>query len=125
MTTEQKVLKQILKSKGKIPIQLIAKQLGIRTDYIGYLCKELLRKGLVRELKKRGRYKATTKGRKSLAKTELIMPFPKEGIQKRRRKKKKKERITKEEQKASTTPAPKEANKLIKILKGLFGSKTK
>lgn len=71
MTTERELLKQIWENNGKISLQLIAKRLGIRTDYIGYLCKELVRKDLIKKFE-RDRYKVTAKGRKSLAKLELI-----------------------------------------------------
>lgn len=71
MTTERELLKQIWENDGRIPLQLITKRLGIGTGYIGYLCKELLTKDLIKK-SERDRYKVTAKGRKSLAKPELI-----------------------------------------------------
>jgi len=190
MTTEQELLKQIWEIDGKIPLQLIAKRLGISIDYIGYLCKELIGKGLVKKFE-RDRYKITVKGRKSLAKLALITsakkPSPRQRVAHKRRARKKarkkrkggkkkvnkksKKRIRKKPKKRkrkSTTkkitrkikrkiPAPlssedekissieqtpardskiaeeskpttpskkkKEPNKLLKTLKGLFGTK--
>ena len=135
MTTEQELLKQIWEINGKIPLQLIAKRLGISIDYLGYLCKELIRSGLIKKLV-RDRYKITVKGQKSLAKLELITSAKKQpprqrvAYKRRTRRKAREERRggKKKDKKISSieqTPAKKkkEPNKLLKIFKGLFGAK--
>ncbi len=155
MNTEQELLEKIWESKGKISVQLIAKRLRISIDYVGYLCKELIRKGLIKKFE-RDRYKVTAKGRKSSAKIELIISTKKLSLRqrvayKRRARKKarkkrksgkkkileskiqpaplslKDEKISSAEEGKLITPSKKkkEPNKLLKIFKGLFGAKKK
>jgi len=77
MTTELKVLKQILKDNKKASVQLIARQLVMENDYIRYLCKELLKRALVKKLERRDWYEITQKGRQRLeAVEELIIKEP-------------------------------------------------
>ena len=73
MNTELNILKQISENKGKAPVQLIAKGLKMRNDYIRYLCIELIKKGLAKKLKGRDWYKITRKGQKEIGKTEKSM----------------------------------------------------
>lgn len=97
MSTEINILKKISENNGKVPIQLIAKQLGIGSDYVRYLCLELLKKGLVGKLKGRDWYKITPKGLKKLGKIEKPKkyPFEKKITDKKNRQKKVKKKVPK------------------------------
>lgn len=124
MTTEQELLKQIWEIDGKIPLQLITKRLGIRIDYIGYLCKELIRKGLVKKFK-RDRYKITAKGRKSLGKLKLITSARKPPLRQRVAYKKKVGKKSKKRKRKSIIKkiARKIKRKIKKERKKVLGSK--
>lgn len=113
MTTEQELLKQIWESDGKIPLQLIAKRLGIGIDYIGYLCKELIRKGLVKKFE-RNRYKVTAKGRKSLVKLELITSAKKPPLRQRVAYKRKARKKVRKERKGGKKKVSKKSKKRIR-----------
>ena len=68
MNTEQRVLKQIADRGGGALIRLIAGDLKMNNDHVRYLCKELLKKGLLRELEKKDWYEITPKGWKRIGK---------------------------------------------------------
>lgn len=92
MTTEERVLKQILENGGEAPLQIIVKKLGMGSTYIGYLCKILAKKGLVKNLKSKDWYKITRKGWNELKRLEKsIRGYP----LKKHISRKKKTRITK------------------------------
>lgn len=76
MSTELDILKQISENKGEAPIRLIAKQLKIGNDYARYLCKELLKKGLVKKLNKKDWYKTSLKREKEAGKKEKLIRKP-------------------------------------------------
>ena len=71
MTTEQKILEQILKEGGNASVGLIAKKLKMNNGYIEYLCKVLLKKGLIKKMGKNTWYQVTNKGKK-IEKTENL-----------------------------------------------------
>ncbi|MBU4351252.1 FeoC-like transcriptional regulator [Candidatus Parcubacteria bacterium] len=113
MTTELRVLKQILQDDKKASIQLIAKQLEMGNDYIRYLCEELLKKGLVKKLERRDWYEITQKGRERFEEVEELVikehsaekyiPPKKESKKKSKKKAKEVERI--EEKPEGETPS--------------------
>ena len=86
---ERETLKIILENKGKASVQLVAKELKMRNDYIRYLCLELIKKGLVRRLKKRDWYKITRRGEKEIGKLTRKPPKKRIFAKKRRKRKKK------------------------------------
>jgi len=140
MNTELNILKQISENKGKAPVQLIAKGLKMRNDYIRYLCIELIKKGLAKKLKGRDWYKITRKGQKEIGKTEKSMKKYKKKTKKRLKRKvktprksrsrKKKvakvfpQKIQKATIKEEAIPSKKKSKKIIKtilkVLKNLF-----
>ena len=140
MSTELDVLKKISENKGKAPIQLIAKQLKMGNDYARYLCRDLLKKGLVKKFKKKDWYKITRRGQKEIGKTEKSMKKYKKKTKKRLKRKvktlrklrsrKKKvakvfpQKIRKATIKKEAIPSKKKSKKIIKtilkVLKNLF-----
>ncbi len=134
MNTELNILKQISKNKGKTSVQLIAKELKMRNDYIRYLCLELIKKGLAKKLKGRDWYKITRKGEKVMRKPTK-KPKKHISVKKGHKMKKKikpktvltvlKEKTAQPEEKPEAsrkieTPTVPKVNKITKALKNLF-----
>jgi len=99
MNTELNILKQISENKGRASVQLIAKELRMRNDYIRYLCLELTKKGLVRRLKRRDWCKITQRGQREIGKLIKKYPSKKRSVPKRMSRKKIKKRIKKKQKK--------------------------
>lgn len=90
MNTEQRVLKQITDRGGKALIRLIARDLKMNNDHVRYLCKELLKKGLLGELEKKDWYEITQKGWKRMGKKPMEeLPQKHENIKTQEHKKQK------------------------------------
>lgn len=70
MTTELNVLKKISENEGKASVQLIARDLKLGSDYIRYICGDLLKKGLLKKLNSRDWYGISQKGEKELERRE-------------------------------------------------------
>jgi len=133
MSTELNLLKKISENKGKAPIQLITKQLKIGNDYARYLCRDLLKKGLVKKFKKKDWYSITLKGEKETGKREKPVRKPlkrsisrKKEVErkiqkkvskklKKKTKKKSKKKITKRAIKKVKIKAKRKAKKIISI----------
>ena len=131
MSTELNLLKKISENKRKAPIQLIAKQLKIGNDYARYLCRDLLKKGLVKKLKKRDWYRITLKGGKEIGERKKPIRKPpkrsisrKKEIERKIQKKVSKKLKKKMKPEISTPLLPKEKvevfEKIIKIFKKYF-----
>lgn len=70
MTTELNVLKKISENEGKASVQLIARDLKLGSDYIRYICGDLLKKGLLKKLNSRDWYGISQRGEKELERRE-------------------------------------------------------
>lgn len=125
MTTERKVLKEILENNGQAPLQLIAQKIGMGHDYIKYLCEILSKKGLVKNLGSKDWYRITRKGWKEVKRMEKsIREYPlKKHISR------KKTRITKRSRKPKNKitkkPKRKPRRKVNKRIPGQMQAKTK
>lgn len=64
MSTEQKILEQILKEGGNASVGSIAKKLKMNNGHIDYLCKVLLKKGLIKKMEKNTWYQVVHEGKK-------------------------------------------------------------
>lgn len=124
MNTELNILKQISENKGKASVQLIAKVLRMRSDYIRYLCLELIKKGLIKKLKGRDWYKITRRGEKEIGKPTRKPPkkhiFAKKKMRRRLKqgpKRKLKKKLKKKVLKKKIRPKVKKKAKKKKIEK--------
>lgn len=70
MTTELNVLKKISENEGKASVQLIARDLKLGSDYIRYICGDLLKKGLLKKLNSRDWYGISQRGERELERRE-------------------------------------------------------
>lgn len=102
MNTEQKILKIISERGGRTSVLVIASNLKLGSGYTEYLCRQLLKRGLIKKIKKRNWYKITRKGQKEIGKRVELAPKIrkqrkkiKKIIKKKREKRPKKRRIKK------------------------------